>query len=99
MGIKVVATKKGFYKQIREIGELFELASKKDFSERWMKTFESKKAADDESPPGDNDKDEDVDKGVQTSGKREPVVPGEATTLKELQDKQAAAGQTENWAE
>jgi hypothetical protein len=43
MGIKVVATKRGYYEQLLEPGQLFEIPSEKYFSERWMKKFEDKK--------------------------------------------------------
>jgi len=36
MGIKVRAKAKGYYKQLREKGETFEIADQKAFSSRWM---------------------------------------------------------------
>lgn len=43
MGIKVVATHRGYYEQLIEEGQLFEIPSEKYFSERWMRKFEEKK--------------------------------------------------------
>ena len=43
MGIKVVATRRGYYGQLLEPGQLFEIPNEKFFNEKWMKKFEEKK--------------------------------------------------------
>jgi len=42
MGTKVVATRRGYYGQLLEEGQLFELEDEKHFSERWMRKFDTK---------------------------------------------------------
>ncbi len=49
MGIKVVATKRGYYGQLIEPGQMFEIAKKEDFADSsktggWMKLFDVKNA-------------------------------------------------------
>jgi len=43
MGIKVVATRRGYYGQLLEPGHLFEIPEEKFFNEKWMKKFDDKK--------------------------------------------------------
>ena len=42
MGIKVVATQRGYFDQLIEPGQLFEVPSAKYISDRWMKRFDEK---------------------------------------------------------
>lgn len=41
--MKVKATQRGYYGQLREPGEAFEIANKADFSEVWMVKVEADK--------------------------------------------------------
>lgn len=43
MSIKVMATRQGFYGNLREPGELFTIKDEKAFSIKWMKKIRSKK--------------------------------------------------------
>lgn len=44
--MKVVATQRGYYGQLIEIGQLFELDDPKHYSKRWMKKFDTKEDKD-----------------------------------------------------
>lgn len=71
MGIKVVAKNKGYYGQLIEEGQLFEIEKEAHFSTRWMKKFD--------------DKDDKGAKPVRTRKTRKvsKVIPIEPETLTE----------------
>lgn len=85
----VIATQTGYYGQLRTEGEPFALNKASDFSPRWMKKFGAKGAepAQKDAPPKPRTR------------RTNKVDAGEAKSLKEVQDAQADAGHTENWAE
>lgn len=84
MGIKVIATQRGYYGQLIEEGQLFEIEKEVSFSKRWMKRFEPKedKAA----------------KPVPARRKRKTskVIPQDADTLTEAGE--ALMPGTDDWA-